>query len=119
MKATYRRSTDRDWESELALQLQGIGLPAPETQFRYAPPRKFAADLAYPEAKLLIEVTGGVFTGGAHGSILGILKDNERLNEATLAGYRVMRFVPDQVDNGEALAVIERFLRGDNARCKQ
>ena len=36
--------------------------------------------------------------------------DNERLNQAMLHGWRLLRFTPDDVDSGEAVAVIEQAL---------
>lgn len=67
--------------------------PQPVAQFYYALQigREFHADFAWPDAKLLLECQGGVFTGQAHGSISGILKDNERLNIASRLGWRMMR----------------------------
>ena len=63
-----------------------------------------------PPLPILLEVQGGIYSRQAHGSISGILKDNERLNEATIAGYRMMRVTPDQVKSGEAKATIARAL---------
>ena len=87
-------------------------------EFAYAWPRRFRADLrivhpkrAFAWANLIVEIQGGIYTKQAHGSISGILKDNERLNEATIHGWRVIRVTPEQVENGEALTLIERALR--------
>ncbi len=115
-RAVYKikraRRAPGDAETELALQCEGIGLLKPEREYVYAPPRKFRADLAWPSHKILVECQGGVYSHQAHGSISGILKDNERLNIATLAGFRLLRFVPDQVESGEALQLIEQLFLG-------
>lgn len=76
------------------------GLPLMVAQFYYARPigRELCADFAFPDARLLIEGQGGVFTGQAHGSISGILKDNDRLNTAALLGWRMMRFTSKDLD---------------------
>lgn len=85
-------------------------------QYRYVPGRQFRADFGIPERKLLIEVQGGVFSRRAHGSITGVLKDNERLNQATLQGYRVLRFTPDEVMDGRAKETVAQCLKeGDHA----
>ena len=99
-------------EDLLAFQIKAAGLPEPVRQYYYARPRKLRADFSFPEHRLLIEIQGGIFMkrGGAHGSITGILADLDRLNAATLAGFYMLRFTPDQVKTGEALAVIEKAL---------
>jgi len=74
--------------------------PQPVAQFYYALPikRYFRADFAWPEARLLLECQGGVFTRQAHGSISGILRDNERLNIAARLGWRMMRCTTKDLD---------------------
>ena len=99
-------------EDLLAFHLQAAGI-AFVRQFYYARPRKLRADFAFPDARLLAEVNGGIFTKtkNAHGSITGILADIDRLNTATLAGFRLLRFTPQAVKSGEALQLIERALK--------
>ena len=103
--------TRLDAENEMLFAIRAAGLPEPETQYRYAPPRLFRADFAWPDHRLLLEVQGGVFNRRAHGSVSGVLRDIERLNVATLAGWRLLRVTPDDVRSGEALDLIERALR--------
>jgi len=73
----------------------------------------------------LIEVQGGIFRKGkpcrvcgrtdkgAHGSVTGIKRDNERLYWAFRSGWSVLRFTPDQVKDGTAKAMIEAALKGE------
>ena len=96
-------------EDLLAFHLRAAGIEFVQ-QHAYAPPRKFRADFAFPYARLLVEVQGGVYSKNAHGSITGILADIDRLNTATLAGFRLLRFTPQAVKSGEALQLIERVL---------
>ena len=102
--------TVSDAEDLLAFQIKAAGLPEPARQFRYVPGRKFTADFAYTEQRLLIHVDGGVYSRRAHGSITGILADITRQNLATLGGYRSLRVTPDMVKDGRALALIEMAL---------
>ena len=98
-------------EESLAFQLRAVGIPFVR-QHQYAPPRKFRADFAFLRPQgLLVEVVGGIYTGKAHGSITGILKDIERLNHATRAHWLMLRVTPDMVISGEALQWIEEMLR--------
>ena len=99
-------------EELLGIHLAELGCNY-ERQVLYAPGRRFRADFLVRDtlSPFLIEVQGGVYSRQAHGSISGILQDNERLNEATIAGFGMLRFTPDQVKSGEAKATIARALR--------
>ena len=95
---------------ELAREYLDAGATMFEEQYRYVPGRLFKADFAVPSIRLLIEVQGGIYTGKAHGSVNGILLDNERINLAALNGWRVMRFSPQQVATGEAKEWVRKVL---------
>ncbi|MGE0133748.1 MAG: hypothetical protein AB7L91_06355 [Dehalococcoidia bacterium] len=109
-------------EDDLAIQLGASAvvqrLGAVERHHHYVPGRRFEADIAIPSARLLIEVQGGIYTRQAHGSVSGVLRDNERLNLATLHGWAVLRFTPEEVGSGVALTTIEEYLarRGEGGR---
>ena len=97
-------------EDLLAFQLSAVGIEF-ERQYQYAPPRKLRADFAFLRPLgLLVEVQGGIYTRQAHGSIKGVLADIDRLNAATAAGWRVLRFTPEMVRDGSALTLIEAVL---------
>jgi len=107
-----------DAEEALAFQLKAVGIPF-EREVQFAKPRRWRADFVVPEAyygqaivrALLIEIDGGSFAGGRHTSGAGFRADVEKLNAATLAGYRVLRFLPEHVESGVALATIEQALK--------
>lgn len=99
-----------DAEAMLALHLTAEGV-AFEQQYKYCPDRNFKADFAIVDRRLLIEVNGGIWNNdGAHGRVSGIIKDIERLNLATLNGYFMLRYTPDQVKSGEARTFIMQVL---------
>lgn len=102
-------SPKTDAEVTLALHLTGSGI-AFQRQHRYIPGRNFRADFALLPYRILVEIQGGIWHSGAHGSITGILADITRLNLATLHNWRILRFTPDQVESGEAVATIEKVL---------
>lgn len=60
--------------------------------------------------KLGIEIEGGAFTHGRHTRGAGFVKDLEKYNHATLLGWKVLRFTPQQVLKGEAIAFIKLVL---------
>jgi hypothetical protein len=97
-------------EDALANQLTFAGIGDWEREFRFAPPRHFKADFAFPAARLLVEIEGGQWVEGRHNRPQGYANDCRKYNLAVLMGYRTLRFVPAQVDSGEALETLGRAL---------
>ncbi len=97
-------------EDELEWHLQAASISYAR-EYPFARPRRFRADFfVYPD--LLIEVEGGVWSGGRgrHTSGAGFTRDCEKYNEAVLRGYRVLRFTTEQVSSGLALDTIIKAL---------
>lgn len=96
MEGLAKMQREKDVQSPLVEtlleQLREAGLPNPTIEYQFEPTRKWRADLAYPEHKLLIEIEGGGFQGGRHTSIFGFLNDAEKYNRATVLGFRILRF---------------------------
>ena len=67
-------------------------------------------DAAFPERKIAVEIDGGVFVSGRHTRGVGFMKDCEKMNMAALLGWRVFRFVPQQLEGGEVYDVLEKAL---------
>lgn len=95
---------------DLQTQLTLAVLPAAETEFRFHPVRRWLFDYAWPFYKLALEVDGGGFVAGRHSRGVGIEKDCEKLNEALILGWVVLRVTPRQVRDGQALGWVERAL---------
>ncbi len=64
------------------------------SEFKFHPDRRWRADFAIPSEKLLIEIDGGVWSGGRHTRGAGFIGDCEKLNAAAVLGYRVLRYQP-------------------------
>lgn len=73
------------------------GVRVPVEEYRFAPPRRWRFDYAWPMQKVALEVEGGVFTRGRHTRGKGFMNDMAKYNAATLAGWRVFRVTPDQL----------------------
>lgn len=95
----------------LGIQCRLAALPEPTTEYRFCD-RRWRFDYAWPNAKLALEVEGGVFVAGRHSRGVGMLADMEKYNAATLAGWRVFRVTPKQVADGSALTLIEQAIKG-------
>jgi very-short-patch-repair endonuclease len=98
-------------EQVLAHQCLADRLPPFEQEFRFHPARKYRLDLAFPTLKVGVEIDGGIFSRGAHGSISGILRDIDKHNLLVMCGWRVLRFTPTQVRQGEAIEMLKELLR--------
>ena len=111
------RGDKKQWERAFETHCRQLSLPDPEREFMFHPTRKWLADFAWPapEHMLIVEIDGGVWTGGRHTRGSGYTKDCEKQAEAVLLGYKYLRFTPSQVDSGYAARVTERVLRGQTA----
>lgn len=92
-------------EISLERQMLDAGLKF-ETEYRFLPDRKFRADFAFVEQKLLVEVDGMV-----HRIKARFKADIEKKALALLAGWRVLSVGGDQVRDGEALKWIKEALK--------
>ena len=96
----------------LAAVLRGAGLPAPVREHRFAPPRRWRFDYAWPAHRIALEIEGGVWAGGRHVRGRGYESDCEKYSEAALRGWRVLRVTPAMLRDGRALTLLERALAG-------
>ena len=96
----------------LAAQLEQAGIPFVR-EVEFTKPRKFRADFGVGpwSDMLLVEIEGGGFIQGRHSRGLGMERDCEKSALAAIAGYRVMRLTPRQVEDGKAVEWIRQALR--------
>jgi len=105
-----RAAVSNSRNADLLMQIKAVGLPVPDREFRFHPVRRWRADFAWPDQKILVEVDGGVYVQGRHTRGRGFEEDMRKLNAAAVLGYRVLRFSTGMVKNGEALATLEDVL---------
>ena len=86
------------------------GIPPPVTEYRFAPPRRWRFDLAWPGQALALEIEGGVFTGGRHTRGAGFVKDMEKYNMATVLGWRILRVLPKHLETPQTLTIVRECL---------
>lgn len=94
----------------LIFQLRAANLPEPEREWRFHPTRRWRLDLAFPNRRLAVECEGGVWSGGRHTRPSGYLGDLEKYNTLSVLGWRLIRVTPQMIEDGEALALVERAL---------
>lgn len=83
------------------------GTPQPTASFKFHPVRRWMADFAWPEARVLVELEGGTFARGRHVRPLGFRADCFKYNAATILGYRVLRYTSDMLSDDPAGVVSE------------
>ena len=93
--------------------LKEHGCPEPVPEYRFAPPRRWRFDLAWPAQMIAFEFEGGVWTGGGHVRGKVYTSNCEKYNEACLREWLLIRATADQVASGDAL---EWLLRAFNLR---
>ena len=93
-------------------EIRWLKLPAPVREHRFAPPRRWRFDIAWPDLLIAVEVEGGVFVGGRHTRGAAFEADCEKYDEATVAGWRVIRVTPRMIREGKAIFYIEQLLKG-------
>jgi hypothetical protein len=99
-----------DLETLFLFQVRAIGLPEPVLNYLFHEDRRWEFDFAWPDKMLSVELQGGTWNQGAHGRGSGILRDIQKLNAATLRGWRVILATTDMVSSGEALRDLEAML---------
>lgn len=107
-----------DLEAALVKQLEWFGAPAPTPQYRAIGARRWKWDLAYPDRNLLIEIDGGLYTGGRHQrpGRWGADNDAEKQSTAAAFGWVTMRFTPELIKNQLGAELVCQYLWTHPAR---
>lgn len=95
-----------DLERSLMFQVKAHKLPTPVTELRFAPPRRFRFDLAWPAHDIAAECEGGTWVSGAHSRGKHFESDCVKYNLATLNGWKVYRFTTNMISDGRAIATL-------------
>ena len=98
-----------EFEAKLARELKTLKIKF-EQEFYFHPERKWRADFHLIDKKILVEIEGGIWSGGRHTRSKGYLGDMEKYNAATMMGFQVIRFSTDQVKSGHAIQQIEMMV---------
>jgi hypothetical protein len=100
-----------DPKASLLFQIRGAGLPPPEVECTFHPERKWRFDYCWKATKTAIEYDGiyGKNTA-SHLSRSGVSRDQEKINEAQLLGWVVIRVNAATVENGKAIEWLEKAM---------
>lgn len=86
------------------------GLPEPVAEHRFHEVRKWRFDWAWIDAKVALEVEGGVWSGGSHGRGTGITRDIEKGNAAAVRGWIVLRCQPRELMKLDTINMIRQAI---------
>ncbi|OTG70059.1 hypothetical protein B9T38_13645 [Acinetobacter sp. ANC 4218] len=98
-----------EFEAKLARELRALKINF-EQEYQFHPKRKWRADFHLVGKMILVEVEGGIWSGGRHTRGKGYIGDMEKYNAATMMGYQVIRFSTEQVKSGLAVQQIEKMV---------
>lgn len=96
-------------EELFALHCRALDIQ-PVREFRFATPRRWRFDFAWPDQRVALEIEGGAWSGGRHVTGAGFEADCEKYNQAALLGWIVLRVTPRHVTNGDALMMAQAAL---------
>lgn len=100
MAVLFRCRVGEMAEDHFARLLDIYGVEDYEREYRFAPPRRYRFDFAWPAERVAVEIDGGTWKpgGGRHGRDV----DREKLNLAAVSGWRVLRFSTDMLGRDPA-----------------
>lgn len=98
-----------EFEAKLARELRALKINF-EQEYQFHPKRKWRADFHLVGKKILVEMEGGIWSGGRHTRGKGYIGDMEKYNAAVMMGYQVIRFSTEQVKSGLAVQQIEKMV---------
>lgn len=90
------------YAASVRLACRAVGIPEPQAEWRFAPPRRWRFDFAWgvsPCHKVALEVDGGLWVRGRHARGSGLVKEHEKMNAAAERGWLVFRCTPQTVGN--------------------
>ena len=97
-------------EQELAVLIELHGLSAPKREYRFASPRRWRFDFAWPGCLVAAECEGGSWVNGAHNRGKHFESDCQKYNAAALRAWLVYRFTGSMIRSGEAIRVLKQAL---------
>ena len=108
-KSDTRRDLDAELKKQNAAKFEALwsllGGPPLEKEYKFCPDRDWRAD--YRTGSWLIELEGGVWSGGRHTRGKGFINDCFKYNTAAMMGYRVIRLATGMANPEYLQQIIE------------
>ncbi len=94
---------------------RSAGHPEPVPEYRFHPVRMWRFDLAWPGAKLALELEGVTRSAGRHQRVAGYEADCLKYGEALVMRWWVLRATPKQLQGGLVFHWLDRFFATEKA----
>jgi very-short-patch-repair endonuclease len=91
-KYTPKYYSGSPMEDDFLAQVRAAGLPEPTREFQFHPVRRWRADFAWQDQKILVEIQGGLYGRFKGRHVTQVEADYEKINAAQVIGYRVFQF---------------------------
>ncbi|CAB4145100.1 hypothetical protein UFOVP891_22 [uncultured Caudovirales phage] len=104
------RSKTSSGEQLFADQLRDTKIFGWQCEYQFHCTRRWRLDFAWPEKLIAVEIEGGIWTNGRHTRGAGFEADCEKYAELSIAGWRLIRVSPGQINSGQALDWVRRAL---------
>lgn len=121
-KTDARRQLEKEIRENFKRQFEAVwqrcGGPELKPEHKFCDDKGWSADYFLETAlgqKIIIELDGGVWTGGRHVRGGGFIEDCMKLNQAALLGYRVIRIPTGFATDNYVSEIIERIKEKVNA----
>lgn len=99
-------------EATFMLQLKADGVGGWVREYKFHPVRKWPFDFAWPDVMVAVEIDGAAsYWSGAHSTIAGRDRDNEKANTAVLMGWRILRGTGNAVKSGALIEQLHVLLK--------
>ena len=100
------------------LHVKAMKLPTPTLEYRFATPRRWRFDFAWPDYRVATEIEGLVahkdgkrmLASGRHTSFKGFTEDAIKYATANILGWHVLRFNQTLVKDGTAIDLTKQML---------
>lgn len=79
--------------------------PPPIAEYKFSTFRRWRFDFAWPDARVAVELEGGVWSQGRHVRPAGFEEDCIKYNYATAHAWRVFRFTTKMLDRDPILCI--------------
>ena len=98
-------------------QLKQVGITVFEEEYLFSDKRKWRFDIMIPimtgshiTKRILIDLQGGTYSGGAHVRGKGYRNDVEKMNAATVLGFSVYWFTGDMIEDESAITFLLDYI---------
>jgi len=105
-----------DLEYMAQQQIERAGIDNWTAEYRFSTTRRFRADFALHDLKILIECHGGTWSRGRHVRGKGFQNDCVKNNLAVVLGYRILAYTREMLESGALYADLE-LLRRKGSEC--